>query len=69
MKEELDRLQSLIEQLVVRLQNERSMNSQLRNQLAAREAELSRAKSQLNDLRRKVNGLASQFANTEQPLL
>ena len=69
MKEELDRLQSLIEQLVVRLQNGRSTGSQVGSRLAAREAGLARAKSQLNDLRRKVNGLASQFANNEEPLL
>lgn len=61
MKAELDRLQSLIEQLIARLQNERGVNQQLRNQLATREAELSRTRAQLQDVRSRMESMLAQF--------
>lgn len=61
MKAELNRLQSLIEQLIARLQNERGLNQQLRNQLATREAELARTRAQLQDLRSRMEGMLAQF--------
>lgn len=61
MKAELDRLQSLIEQLIARLQNERGVNQQLRNQLAAREAELTRTRAQLQDVRTRMENMLAQF--------
>ena len=47
MKAELNRLQSLIEQL--------------RNQLATREAELARTRAQLQDVRSRMEGMLAQF--------
>lgn len=61
MKAELNRLQSLIEQLIARLQNERGLNQQLRNQLATREAELARTRAQLQDVRSRMEGMLAQF--------
>ena len=61
MKAELNRLQSLIEQLIARLQNERGLNQQLRNQLATREAELARTRAQLQDVRSRMEGMLVQF--------
>lgn len=61
MKAELNRLQSLIEQLIARLQNERGLNQQLRNQLATREAELTRTRAQLQDVRSRMEGMLAQF--------
>ena len=61
MKAELNRLQSLIEQLIARLQNERGLNQQLRNQLATREAELARTRAQLQDVRSRIEGMHAQF--------
>lgn len=60
-KAELNRLQSLIEQLIARLQNERGLNQQLRNQLATREAELARTRAQLQDVRSRMEGMLAQF--------
>ncbi len=65
MKEELNRLKTLVNQLIARLQKERETTTSLRNQLAAREAELERAKNQVQDMRRKVNNLFAQFAPPE----
>lgn len=61
MKAELNRLQLLIEQLIARLQNERGLNQQLRNQLATREAELARTRAQLQDVRSRMEGMLAQF--------
>ena len=61
MKAELNRLQSLIEQLIARLQNERGLNQQLRNPLATREAELTRTRAQLQDVRSRMEGMLAQF--------
>ena len=61
MKAELNRLQSLIEQLIARLQNERGLNQQLRNQLATREAEFARTRAQLQDVRSRMEGMLAQF--------
>ena len=61
MKAELNRLQSLIEQLIARLQNDRGLNQQLRNQLATREAELARTRAQLQDVRSRMEGMLAQF--------
>ena len=61
MKAELNRLQSLIEQLIARLQNERGLNQQLRNQLATRAAELTRTRAQLQDVRSRMEGMLAQF--------
>lgn len=61
MKAELNRLQSLIEQLIARLQNERGLNQQLRNQLATREAELARTRAQLQDVHSRMEGMLAQF--------
>lgn len=64
MKQDIERLKALIQQLIVRLGNERATAAQLRNQLEAKDAELARTKAQLNDMRRKLNGILNQITST-----
>lgn len=69
LKEELNRLKTLIKQLIAQLHNERERASQLQAQLALRDAELERTKSQLKDMKRKVDSLFAQFQNNNDSLL
>ncbi len=64
MKQDIERLKALIQQLIVRLGNERATAAQLRNQLEAKDAELARTRAQLNDMRRKLNGILNQITST-----
>lgn len=64
MKQDIERLKALIQQLIVRLGNERATAAQLRNQLEAKDAELARTKAQLNEMRRKLNGILNQITST-----
>lgn len=61
MKKELERLRTLVEQLIARLQMERDERVKLENQLNVRQGELERAKAQLADLRRKQAAVISQL--------
>lgn len=69
LKEELHRLKMLINQLIAQLHNERERSAQLQAQLALRDAELERTKSQLKDMKRKVDSLFAQFQNNGDSLL
>lgn len=69
LKEELNRLKTLIKQLIAQLHNERERAAQLQAQLALRDAELERTKSQLKDMKRKVDSLFAQFQNNNDSLL
>lgn len=69
LKEELHRLKMLINQLIAQLHNERERSAQLQAQLALRDAELERTKSQLKDMKRKVDNLFAQFQNNGDSLL
>ncbi len=69
MKEELKRLRELINQLIARLEAEKEHSAQLQNQLQIRDAELQRAKAQLNDMRKKVDILFAQFKSSDESLL
>lgn len=69
LKEELNRLKTLIKQLIAQLHNERERAAQLQAQLALRDAELDRTKSQLKDMKRKVDSLFAQFQNNNDSLL
>lgn len=59
----------LINQLIAQLHNERERSAQLQAQLALRDAELERTKSQLKDMKRKVDNLFAQFQNNGDSLL
>lgn len=59
----------LINQLIAQLHNERERSAQLQAQLALRDAELERTKSQLKDMKRKVDSLFAQFQNNGDSLL
>lgn len=61
MKKELERLRTLVEQLVARLQMERDERVKLENQLKVRQAELEHTRTQLADLRRKQAAIISQL--------
>lgn len=67
--EELPRLRGLIEQLIERLNQERSTNAELRRTLELRDAELARARTQLADLRKRLDGLFSQLRGESDSLL
>ena len=67
--EELNRLKTLVNQLIARLNSEREENAKLQNQLALREAELVRTQAQLKDMKRKVDNLFAQFHNNGDSLL
>ncbi len=67
--EELTRLRGLIEQLIERLNQERSTNAELRRTLELRDAELARARTQLADLRKRLDGLFSQLRGESDSLL
>lgn len=67
--EELNRLRGLIEQLIERLNQERSTNAELRRTLELRDAELARARTQLADLRKRLDGLFSQLRGESDSLL
>lgn len=69
MKEELNRLRTLVTQLIARLKAEREENARLRSQLALKEAELSRAKGQLNEAKRRIDALFAQFRGSDDSLL
>lgn len=64
MKQELERLRSLVTQLISRLQQEREMREQLANQLEMKDAELKRARQQLRDMKQKVGDMFSQFRDS-----
>ena len=57
-QQEVERLRSLVTQLINRLQNERD---QLAHQLEVRDAELKRARQQLHEMKKKVDEMLSQF--------
>lgn len=69
LNEELHRLKMLINQLIAQLHNERERSAQLQAQLALRDAELECTKSQLKDMKRKVDNLFAQFQNNGDSLL
>ena len=60
-KQEVERLRSLVTQLISRLQSERDHRQQLAHQLEVRDAELKRARQQLQEMKQKVDELLSQF--------
>ncbi|MDO5532525.1 hypothetical protein [Sutterella sp.] len=64
MKQELERLRALITQLATRLQGERDARIQLANQLAAREGELRRSREQIQEMKRKIDAMLTQFGDT-----
>lgn len=61
MKQELERLRSLVTQLIHRLQNERDQRQQLAHQLEVRDAELKRARQQLQEMKQKAAAMLSQL--------
>ena len=54
-QQEVERLRSLVTQLINRLQNERDQRQQLTHQLEVRDAELKRARQQLHEMKKKVD--------------
>ena len=58
-QQEVERLRSLVTQLINRLQNEQ--RQQLAHQLEVRDAELKRARQQLHEMKKKVDEMLSQF--------
>lgn len=57
MKEKLDRLRRLIEQLTMLLREERQENLRLRNRLSSAQAELEQAQSRLKKLNAQIQQL------------
>ena len=55
-QQEVERLRSLVTQLINRLQNERDQRQQLAHQLEVRDAEL-----KLHEMKKKVDEMLSQF--------
>lgn len=53
MIQELNKLRTLIEQLIAQLENAKAENEQLRNRIIARERELSQARAQISELKRR----------------
>ena len=60
-QQEVERLRSLVTQLINRLQNERDQRQQLAHQLEVRDADLQRARHQLHEMKKKVDEMLSQF--------
>ena len=60
-QQEVERLRSLVTQLINRLQNERDQRQQLAHQLEVRDAELKRARQQLHEMKKNVDEMLSQF--------
>ncbi len=60
-QQEVERLRSLVTQLINRLQNERDQRQQLAHQLEVRDAELKRSRQQHHEMKKKVDEMLSQF--------
>ncbi len=69
MHPQTERLRALVNQLIARLEHEKSENRRLASQLATREAELAQAKRRFDDLRRNAEALASTLKNNGDTLI
>ena len=60
-QQEVERLRSLVTQLINRLQNERVQRRELQAGGRVVDAELKRARQQLHEMKKKVDEMLSQF--------
>lgn len=66
---QIERLKSLVAQLIARLEHEKAENRRLTSQLASREAELAQTKRRLNEMRRKVEATVNSLTQNNSDTL
>ena len=66
---QIERLKSLVAQLIARLEHEKAENRRLTSQLASREAELTQTKRRLNEMRRKVEATVNSLTQSNSDTL